>query len=129
MYSDDSYGLNEFDNFTFYLPYSKLLPTKQFLLLSLWDDIGLPHKERKQLSGPVLPIIGIEVDPVRLTYTLSRNARKDLIDELLRFCRRRSNKAGRRTGSSSYPLKKMAAPRGLAQLELQRFSLTSTGPL
>ena len=127
VYSDDSYGLNEFDKYTFYIPYSKLLPTKQFHLLSLWDDIGLPHKEQKQLSGPILPIIGIKVNPVRLTYTLSSDARKDLIDELLRFCCHRSNKAGRRTGSSSYPLKKWQRLAGWLNWSFNVFPLLRPG--
>jgi len=86
VYSDDSYGINPVDELTLYVPYSKLMPTKQFRLLSFWDEINLPHKEKKQLFGPILPIIGIKVDPNCLTYTLSLAARKDLIDELAKFC-------------------------------------------
>jgi hypothetical protein len=44
VYSDDFYGLNKGDDFTFYPPYKKHLPTNQYRLLCLWDELGIPHK-------------------------------------------------------------------------------------
>jgi hypothetical protein len=127
VYSDDSFGINPVDDMTMYLPYHRLLPTNQFHLLSLWDELGLPHKDRKQVSGSPLPIIGIEVDPNRLTYTLSSAARKDLIDEMAKFCRRRVSKAGRRTGSSSYPLKQWQRLAGWLNWSFNVFPLLRPG--
>ncbi|KAG6329912.1 hypothetical protein ID866_9177 [Astraeus odoratus] len=42
---------------------SKTLPQNMVKLLHLWDELGIPHKEHKQIYGPILPIIGFEVDP------------------------------------------------------------------
>jgi len=127
VYSDDSFGINSANDLSLYLPYNKLLLTNQFRLLSLWDELGLPHKERKQISGLTLPIIGIEVDPNCLTYTLVSAARHDLIDEMKKFCRRRITKAGRRTGSSSYPLKQWQRLAGWLNWSFNVFPLLRPG--
>ena len=97
--------INPVDELTLCVPYSKLMPIKQFCLLSLWDKISLPHKKEKQLFGPILHIIGIEVDPNCLTYRLSLAACNDLIDELSKFCWLWKNKGGWWTRSSCCPLK------------------------
>jgi hypothetical protein len=87
VYSDDSFRINPVDEWSLYAPYQKWLPTKQAHLLYLWNEIGLPHKEQKQVSGSPLPITGTEVDLNELTYTLSSEAQQDLIDEMMKFCR------------------------------------------
>ena len=81
-YLDDSSGCAWSDDVTFYPPYSCNLPTPQARLLSLWDEIGVPHKPKKQISGKAIPIIGITVDPNSMTYALSDEALSHLIDEL-----------------------------------------------
>jgi hypothetical protein len=53
----------------------------------LWDDIGLPHDETKQLAGPVLPIIGFDVDPDAMTFTMALDRRQDLLSALQNFAR------------------------------------------
>ncbi|KAJ3925257.1 MAG: hypothetical protein NXY57DRAFT_907303, partial [Lentinula lateritia] len=78
-YVDDSYGWEFEQNVTFYKPYSKSLPTKQARLLTLWDFLGIPHKEKKQLSGSRLPIIGFEVDPNGMSITLPPQSKEDLV--------------------------------------------------
>ena len=55
--------------------------------MTLWDELGIPHKRRKQLHGASLPIIGITVDANALTLTLSAEARETLIAELLWWCK------------------------------------------
>ncbi|KAE9403348.1 hypothetical protein BT96DRAFT_495295 [Gymnopus androsaceus JB14] len=37
-----------------YEPYGELFPRKQARLLCLWDDLGIPHKWKKQVFGPNL---------------------------------------------------------------------------
>ena len=44
-YLDDSSGCTTKDDLTFYVPYQKHLPSPQARLLSLWDDLGIPHEE------------------------------------------------------------------------------------
>jgi len=107
VYSDNFYGLNKADDFTFYPPYKKHLLTNQYHLLCLWDKLGIPHKEKKQVSGAHLVIIGIEVDSNHLTFTLPAASRNLLLSEIVKFCQQYAKKVGvKATGSSSFPLKK-----------------------
>ncbi|RDB17203.1 hypothetical protein Hypma_002007 [Hypsizygus marmoreus] len=95
VYSDDSFGINDDSDLTYYHRYNKLLPTGQFKLLSLWDKLGIPHKEKKQVSGAPLVIIGIEVDPNAMTLTLPSDSRAKLIDELNTFIAQKGRKSVR----------------------------------
>ena len=58
------------------------------MLLLLWDELGIPHKEKKQLFGSPLTIIGISVDANEMSFTLSEEAREKLIEELRWWTRR-----------------------------------------
>ncbi|KAJ7171674.1 hypothetical protein C8R43DRAFT_1085008 [Mycena crocata] len=77
-YVDDTYGWELKENLTYYPPYKKQLPTKQAQLLFLWDFLCIPHKEKKQLHGTSLPIIGFEVDPNAMTVKLPPESKADL---------------------------------------------------
>lgn len=81
-YSDDHFGVCCEDDLKEYKPYNRSYPTPHTKLLELWDILGVPHKEKKQLFGPVLTIIGILVDPNALTFTLPQEALAELIAEL-----------------------------------------------
>ena len=81
-YVDDSSGCNLTDDTTFYPPYTKNVPTNQYRLLVLWDELGIPHKPHKQLSGCPLTIIGLEVDPNLMTLTLPQDSKERLTTEL-----------------------------------------------
>jgi hypothetical protein len=81
-YVDDSSGCNLLGETAFYPPYGKELPTDQCRLLLLWDEIGIPHKPHKQISGSPLTIIGIDVDPNQMTLTLPQSSRDRLLAEL-----------------------------------------------
>jgi len=67
------------------------------------------------------------VDPNRLIYTLPLPAQKDLIDELMKFCQRRTNKGGRWTRSSCYPLKQWQRLAGWLNWSLDVFLLLRPG--
>ena len=56
-------------------------------LLNLWDELGIPHKEKKQVSGKILTIIGIEVDANLLTLTLPSENKSELVAQLKEFAR------------------------------------------
>ena len=86
-YSDDSFGIEFADSFSLYEPYGQSLPTAQANLLTLWDHLGIPHKEKKQVHGTQLTIIGIEVDASSLTLTLPQKSRSDLLHQLKDFAR------------------------------------------
>jgi len=48
----------------------------------LWDKLSIPHKLKKQVFGPIIPVIGIDVDPNAMTLTLAPQKRIDLCDAL-----------------------------------------------
>jgi len=70
-YIDDSSGFDFEDDLLLYEPYATSFPCHQTMLLRLWDELSIPHKLKKQIFGPVIPIIGIDIDPNKMTLTLS----------------------------------------------------------
>jgi hypothetical protein len=84
-YMDDSFGIEEEGNIVWYQQYGKYMPRNQVKLLSLWDELGVPHEVHKQLSRGRLTIIGIEVNADSLTFTLPKQGLDDLLQELEEF--------------------------------------------
>jgi len=56
------------------------MSAEQASVLCLWDQIGLPHEDKKQISGPVIPCIGFDVDPNGMTVTMIPAKRESLIE-------------------------------------------------
>ena len=81
-YIDDSSGCGLKEDFALYEPYQKRYPRDQVTLLRLWDELGVPHKEKKQIHGSPLPVIGINVDANELSFTLTKEAKERLEKEL-----------------------------------------------
>ncbi|KAF8802435.1 hypothetical protein BYT27DRAFT_6759205 [Phlegmacium glaucopus] len=92
-YVDDGFSYEFADQTTFYAPYGKFLPSKQSRLLTLFDDIGIPHEERKQVSGSPLMIIGFNVDPNAMTITMATDARRDIIKAVRDFANPRQRRS------------------------------------
>ncbi|KAF8983037.1 hypothetical protein BDQ17DRAFT_1394002 [Cyathus striatus] len=86
QYSDDSFGVQRASDVQLYLPYQWLLPTNQAKLLSLWDDLGIPHESEKQLHGTRLTIIGFLVNADSLTITMPPGKKQELIKQIESFC-------------------------------------------
>jgi len=84
-YADNTFGPELATNVTYYEHYWKFMPTSQVKILCLWDEINLPHKEKKQVHGSVLTIIGIEVDANTLTLSMPPDSLKDLIMAITDF--------------------------------------------
>nr|GAT47557.1 predicted protein [Mycena chlorophos] len=84
-YVDDSYSWELESNFLHYAPYDKRMPAKQVKLLQLWDHLGIPHKESKQLHGETLTIIGFELNANKMTMSLPASSRTDLISAVNDF--------------------------------------------
>ena len=78
-YTDDSFGPNHADDLTWYTPYHKFMPTNQVKILELWDELNIPHKEKKQVFGSPLTVIGIEVDANALSMTMPADTLNELI--------------------------------------------------
>ncbi|KDQ08109.1 hypothetical protein BOTBODRAFT_74084, partial [Botryobasidium botryosum FD-172 SS1] len=84
-YVDDTFGASLASEMTFYAPYGRDFPTGQAKMLWLWDTLGVPHEEQKQLFGERLTIIGFEVDPNAMTITMPAQSRRDLLEAMRDF--------------------------------------------
>jgi hypothetical protein len=78
-YVDDNFGAAEKDDVAWYGPYQKNMPTPQVRLLELWDELGVPHAERKQVSGARLRVIGFDVDPNAMRVCMCLDKRAKLV--------------------------------------------------
>jgi len=81
-YVDDSSGCGLEEDMAYYAPYEKYYSRDQAKLLELWDELGIPHKEKKQIFGLPLVIIGICMDVNELSFKLSEEAKEKLVEEL-----------------------------------------------
>lgn len=94
VFSDDSFSVGLAGRMLFYTPYAREFPKNQTWLLLLWDELGIPHKEKKQLFGPILTIIRLEVDANLLTITMPKDFKADLISRLREMARSHNKKGG-----------------------------------
>ena len=85
IYVDDSFSAQKRGEMLFYKRYRKLLPSNLTRLLQLWDFIGLPHEEKKQVFGDELPIIGFEVNPNLMRICMSDKSKLQLITAVRDF--------------------------------------------
>jgi len=88
IYVDDSFGIEDEGRVEEYTPYGEKYPVQQAKLLRLWDEIGIPHKQRKQVHGQQLTILGIEVDVDKMMFTLPQESKIRLEDELADWCQK-----------------------------------------
>ena len=82
IYSDDNFSIVKASSLVEYEPFKKFMPADQVALMNLWMELNIPFKEKKQIFGSPLTIIGIEVDPNAMTFTLPEGAHLDLITEI-----------------------------------------------
>jgi len=90
-YVDDDFSWDFADNTRYYPRYGKLLPSKQARYLELWDELGIPHDEEKQLSGSPLTIIGIEVNPNAVSVRLPASRRSELFAAIDDFSKKHAS--------------------------------------
>src|SRR5882724_4074751 len=57
----------------YYPPYNTYYPSKQCCLLTLWDNIGLPHEQCKQIFDQCINIISFFVNPVDMSFSMPPN--------------------------------------------------------
>ncbi|KZV95322.1 hypothetical protein EXIGLDRAFT_588254, partial [Exidia glandulosa HHB12029] len=95
-YVDDVFSFDDFAKLVLYRPYNRLMCPKQSALLHLWDYVGLPHSDDKQVNGAPLVILGLEVDPNAMTVTMPDESRLDLISKLDDFVSKRTASDDRR---------------------------------
>ena len=84
-YSDDTFSFDFEVNMSWYAPYKKFLPAKQVQLLLLWDELGIPHEEKKQVFGRSIKIIGFDVNTENMTITMAPESKADLLKKIQSF--------------------------------------------
>ena len=96
VYSDNSYLVVKASSLVMYKPFNKFMPADQVALMNLWTELGIPFKEKKQVFGTPLTIIGIEIDPNALTFTLPESKHLELLLEIDKFCTNPTHSRGAR---------------------------------
>jgi hypothetical protein len=86
-YVDDVFSWDFAGNLDFYEPYEAFIPEKQYRLLLLWDELGIPHEQSKQTHGTSLRIIGFDIDVSSMTITMPPKALNELIEAIRAFAR------------------------------------------
>ncbi|KAJ7636295.1 hypothetical protein FB45DRAFT_672814, partial [Roridomyces roridus] len=81
-YMDDFFSAQAANELAFYKPYNRSFPRNQTRLLLLWDMLGVPHSEDKQLFGTELTVIGFLVDSKRMRISLPEDSRRAFVAEL-----------------------------------------------
>jgi len=61
-------------------------------LLLLWDELGIPHEEWKQIFGSPLAVIGFDVDPNLMKITLKEESKYKLVRKIKAFARFKSRR-------------------------------------
>jgi hypothetical protein len=70
-YIDDNASFGCTGDILYYEPYKCYFPTGQTKLLKLWDELNIPHKEKKQIYGPIIPFMGFNANPNDMTVSMS----------------------------------------------------------
>jgi len=117
LYVDDSFSFDLASSTATYGPYRKKYPKKQVKLLQLWDELGIPHEEKKQLYGEQLVILGFQVDANKMTITLSKEKLDDIVQAIQAFCLR----------SGSQTLQRFTEMSGILNWSLNVFPLLKPG--
>ena len=72
VYVDDAFSFEVASDSMYYEPYHSFSPSKQTHLLCLWDELDIPHEKEKQEFGPVLRIIGFQVNLNAMTIMMDQ---------------------------------------------------------
>src|SRR5882724_4768227 len=78
-YMDDAFSHDTDPVLKIYPPHDTHYLSKQCCLLTLWDDIGLPHKQCKQVFGQCIEIISFLINPIQMSFTMSPESKEALI--------------------------------------------------
>jgi len=84
-YMDDTFTNDSNPTLQYYGPHDSYYPSKQCCLLTLWDDISLPHERHKQVYGQCINIIGFHVNPVEKKFSMPQVSKDELIGVILEF--------------------------------------------
>ncbi|KAJ7327845.1 hypothetical protein DFH08DRAFT_709900 [Mycena albidolilacea] len=87
-YMDNFHLAQAANQMQFSKPYKCWFPQNQTRLLLLWDMLGIPHSEDKQVFSLELVVISFLVDSRRMRVTVPDDARLALVAELRRWTRK-----------------------------------------
>jgi hypothetical protein len=76
VYINNCFSYDDATSLAFYPLYQCSFPTKQTCLLSLWDELGIPHDCHKQEFGHVLRIISFQVDITAMVISMDHADRE-----------------------------------------------------
>jgi hypothetical protein len=93
LYVDDSFSFARIGDMVYYGKYHKKLPRDMVSLLLLWDELRIPHEERKQVFGSPLPVIGFDVDPNLMRVSLKSESKAELVKELKAFAKHKRKRS------------------------------------
>jgi hypothetical protein len=82
---DDTYGADIQHDPMWYEKYECYLPPVQHCLLTLWNELHIPHKQTKQESRFILTITGFVVDSIAFTFTLPIKSKESFVKTLCSF--------------------------------------------
>ncbi|KAF8149801.1 hypothetical protein B0H34DRAFT_785123 [Crassisporium funariophilum] len=85
VYSNDTVAPDYCSDLVWYEHFYKFLPNSQKQLLDLWTELGIPFKEKKQILGPKITIIGIDIDVDMMTFSLPEESKCALMDKIRQF--------------------------------------------
>ena len=84
-YIDNNCSFTQIGDVKYYEPYGRYFPSDQMKLLELWDKIGLPHVEWKQIYTPTITFIHFKINPNAMTVSISCEWKQTLIDQVIDF--------------------------------------------
>ena len=82
---DDAWSYEKDPTLAFYEPHDAWFQQKQVKLLQLYNELGLPHIQKKQLFSCTLEIIGLIVNPINMTIMMSNRSCEDLMSTIQAF--------------------------------------------
>ena len=86
-YVDDNASFDVVGDVLYYEPYRCYFPTKQTHLLHLWNKLNIPHAEKKQINGPIVPFVGFDVNPNAMTISINNEHRANLFEKVASFAK------------------------------------------
>ena len=87
VYVDDNASFALAGNVLYYKPYHCYFPTNQTKLLLLWDELNIPHAKKKQIYGPIIHFVGLDIDPNKRVISISDKCCSNLIVKVFAFAK------------------------------------------
>jgi len=86
-YINDNCSFAHLGDVKYYPKYKWYFPTDQTKFLELWNDIGLPYEERKQIYELIIPFISFDVNPNVMMVSINDRRKDDLITKVHDFAK------------------------------------------